>query len=406
MKNMEQKVDKRAIDRILGDRTEEVIERESLQKKLLSGKKLVVKLGADPSRPDLHLGHALVLKKLKEFQDLGHRAVFIIGDFTAMIGDPSGKADSREPLSREEARANAKTYFDQVGKVVDLKKAEVRYNSEWFSKMDLAAFLPVAAHFSLRRIMDREDFQKRIKAGGEVGLHEGFYQVFQAYDSVMVKADVELGGRDQLVNMLAGRELQKKIGQPPQDIVIAPLLVGLDGKQKMSKSLKNYISLSDSPEEMFGKVMSISDALILHYAELAAFFGKDELKDLAPLVKRSPLEAKRIVAGKIVGLYGGKGAVERAQNSFGSRFLGRGKDDSAYEEKRVPQESRALLDAVIMLGGASSRSEARRLIAGKAVEIDGDVVIDPIKNVDFSKAHRFRIGKKRFLKTVPYKTSS
>ncbi|MBI2639719.1 MAG: tyrosine--tRNA ligase [Candidatus Sungbacteria bacterium] len=398
---MESKVDKKAAGRILTERVEDVIERESLQKKLFSGKRLVVKLGADPSRPDLHLGHALVLRKLREFQDLGHRAVFIIGDFTAMIGDPSGKADSREPLTREEARANAETYFDQVGKIVDLEKAEVRYNSEWFSKMDLAAFLPIAANFSLRRIMDREDFQKRIRAGGEVGLHEGFYQVFQAYDSVVVKADVELGGRDQLVNMLAGRELQKKVGQPPQDIVIAPLLVGLDGKQKMSKSLKNYIALTDNPREMFGKVMSVPDSLIFQYAELAAFFDEKGLKEAASLVKKAPLAAKQDVASRIVGLYWGEGAATEARRAFEARFSRHGKGGGAYEERTGFSGFSNLNDVVLLLGGARSNSEARRLISGGAVEVDGVVIKDPKNRIDFSKAHRFRIGKKGFFKTVP-----
>lgn len=394
-------IDKKFVEELLTNRIEEVIERQSLEKKLLSGKKLVIKLGADPSRPDLHLGHAVILRKLKELQDLGHKAVFIIGDFTAMIGDPSGRTAGREPLTPEEVRKNAKTYLNQVGKILDLKKAEIRYNSEWFSKMDLVSFFPIAANFSLRRIMDREDFQKRIKSGGEVGVHEGLYQVLQAYDSVVIKADVELGGRDQLINLLAGRELQKKMGHIPQDIIIAPLLVGLDGKHKMSKSFKNYISLTESAEEIFGKVMSIPDSLTLHYADLAAFMDKNELEKVGKLIKQSPMQAKRVVAGRIVQRYLGDKQAEKALQAFEARFSKRGKNDEAYEEKAIQGKTQTLVDVVFILGGLRSRSEARRLIAGRGVEIDGKVISNPLEVIDFTKPHRFRIGKKKFIRAIP-----
>ncbi len=391
---------------LLEDRVFSVTLRSSLEQKLKSGKKLVVKLGADPSVPDLHLGHALVLRKLKEFQDLGHQAIFIVGDFTAMIGDPSGRAESRRPLTREEVRKNAKTYLTQVGKILDLKKAKVRYNSEWFSKMDLGKFLPVAAQVSLRRLLDREDFQKRLRAGGEAWLSEGLYQVFQAYDSVAIRADVELGGRDQLLNLLAARDLQKKMGQQPEDVVIMPLLLGTDGVHKMSKSFGNYIGLLDPPEEMFGKVMSIPDErpnvhMIDHYAELAAFLERDDLKTIRQMRKGSPYQAKQFVAKKIVTLYWGREKAGRAHETFLKRFARRGEDREAYTEKKLPKYEYSLLDLVMALNGASSRSEARRLILGRAVEVDNRVRTETGRLVILDRERYIRIGKKKFLKVIP-----
>lgn len=391
----------KAILHLLESGIEEVIERSTLEKKLSSGKKLTVKLGADPSVPDLHLGHAVVLKKLKEFQTLGHKVVFIIGDFTAMIGDPSGRPAGRKPLGQAEISKNAKSYLEQVGKVLDVKKIIIRRNSEWFSKTKLEEFIKIAAHFSLRRLIDREDFQRRLRSGGEVGLHEGLYQVLQAYDSVAIGADVELGGYDQRLNLLAGRELQKKMGYPPQDIVIVPLLVGLDGSQKMSKSVGNYVGLLDPPEEMFGKVMSIPDSLIVHYAELAAFLEGDALKKLKEELKQSPFHAKKHVAEIIVRLYHGERGASRARKIFFQRFAGRGASPEAYEERVLPGRAHTLLDLVMILERTSSRSQARRLILDGAVELNRKVVTDPKFLVRLGEESIIRIGKKKFFKVVP-----
>lgn len=391
------------ITRLLDRCLEEVIERSSLEAKLLSGKKLVVKLGADPSSPDLHLGHAVVLRKLKEFQDLGHRVGFIIGDFTARIGDPSGRPAARKVLTEAEVRKNAKTYLRQAGKILNVRRAKVRMNSEWFSKMKLDEFIGIAGRFSLSRIGEREDFKKRIASGGEVGLHEALYQVLQAYDSLAIKADVELGGRDQKLNLLAGRELQRKLGHPAQDLVIMPLLIGLDGKQKMSKSLGNYIGLDDRPEDMFGKVMAIPDSLIVHYGELAAFLGRKELARLALDAKASPYQAKQSIAKKITALYWGEKKASIALDTFHKRFAQKGEDREVYKEKKLPRKKYSLVDLVMTLGPTSSRSEARRLILGRAVEIDKKVALSPASVIFLDRAYYVRIGKKKFVKAVPQK---
>lgn len=391
------RADKNSIDRILSRGAEEAIDRDSLARKLASGRRLIVKLGADPSHPDLHLGHAVVLRKLKEFQDLGHRIVFVIGDFTAMIGDPSGRASTRKSLSAAEVKKNSATYFRQAGKILDVKQAEIRKNSEWLSKMRLKDILAIAAHFSLRRIMDREDFQKRIKAGGEVGLHEAFYQVLQAYDSVALEADVEIGGRDQRLNMLAGRELQKKMDVESQDIIIAPLLIGLDGRQKMSKSLGNIIGLTDAPEDMFGKVMSIPDSLIFHYGELAAFFASNDLASLKAEISRSPYEAKRKVARAIVQMYHGEFSSQKAEEVFRARFAKKDGTPGAHAGKKIPAGEYSLLHLVGVIAPGKSKTEIRRLIIGGAVEVDHVVLRDPNAAVTVDGGEKlFRIGKKIF----------
>lgn len=393
---------KNAVRHLLEVRVEEVINRSSLENKLASGKKLTIKLGVDPSFPDLHLGHALALQKLKEFQNLGHRVVFVVGDFTAMIGDPAGRNAQRRPLTREEVEKNAKTYLGQVDKILDIKKAEIRHNSEWFSKMKLGDFIGIATHFSLRRLMDREDFKKRISQGGEVGLHEGLYQVLQAYDTVVLGADVELGGRDQKINLLAGRELQKKMGLPEQDIVIMPLLIGTDGSQKMSKSFGNFVGLQDKAEDAFGKIMSIPDKLILHYAELAALLEGAESKKVNELAKSEPYAAKLLVAERIVALYWGKEKSGQARDIFVTRFSKKGVPLEGYEERTVRAGAHRLVDLIVELGAASSKSEARRLIAGRAIEVRGPIVSDPNFIVDVTYPHvRIRIGKKKFFKIIP-----
>lgn len=381
-------------------RAEEVIDRQSLEKKFASGKKLRVKLGADPTAPDLHLGHALVLRTLRAFQDAGHIAVFIIGDYTARIGDPSGKQKTRPPLSDDEIKKNAKTYFEQVGGIIDLQKAEIHYNSEWFSKMPLAEFLQIVAHFSTNRILDREDFKRRMEAGEEVAHHETLYQIMQAYDSVAVAADVELGGMDQKLNLLAGRELQKKMGLHEQDLVLLPLLIGLDGKQKMSKSLGNYIALEDAVDEMVGKIMSLPDMFILQYAEYAAFVSRDEC---AALKKRlddgeNPRDIKLEIAERIAALYHGEKKARDAAEQFVALFSK--KDFSQVPEKKLAGKEYALLDFLVEAGFVVSKSDSRRLIRQGAVEINSVVKKDEKEPIRFSGGDIVRVGKKKIFRVI------
>ncbi len=378
----------------------EIIERASLEKKLASGKKLRIKLGADPTAPDLHLGHALVLRKLREFQDAGHTAVFIIGDYTAAIGDPSGKTKTRPPLSDAEIKKNAKTYFEQAGRIIDLKKAEIRYNSEWFLKMKLAEFLRIAANFSTNRILDREDFKRRLENREEVAHHETLYQIMQAYDSVAVRADIELGGMDQKLNLLAGRELQKKMSLPEQDLVLLPLLVGLDGKHKMSKSLGNYVALTDSADEMVGKIMSIPDSLIPHYAQFAALVS---LEELIVLKKRldggeNPRNAKLEIAERIAGVYHGKEKAQKACENFVKLFSK--KDFSNISSRRLKKKIYTLPELLLEAGFAPSKSEARRLIAQGAVEINQRVLKDAYEEVAVASGDIIKVGKRKMFRVA------
>ena len=273
--------DPKKIERLLSRCVVETVVAADLKKKLLSGKKLRIKLGADPTSPDLHLGHAVMLRKLREFQELGHQIVFIIGDYTARVGDPSGKSKTRPMLSEEDVEKNAQTYFEQAAKILDVKKMEIHRNGEWFAKMGFADVLKLVAQFTVARMIERDDFQKRLKEGTDIHLHELMYPAMQAYDSVMIRADVEIGGTDQRFNILAGRDLQRKMDQPEQDCMfLGPTLVGLDGTKKMSKSYGNYIGLLDSPEEMFGKTMSIPDALIWDWFALTTDVEAEEIVEL------------------------------------------------------------------------------------------------------------------------------
>src|SRR5688572_7111082 len=310
------------IARLLTHQVADVIVRESLEKKLRSGKKLRIKLGADPSRPDLHIGHAVVLRKLREFQDLGHKVIFLIGDFTAKIGDPTGKSKTRPMLSDKEIKANAKTYLAQVGKVLDVKKADVRFNSEWLGKMKAADFVSLCASFTVARVIERDDFSKRLKSGTDVHMHELLYPMLQAQDSIDLKADVEIGATDQTFNMLAGRALMSKKEMIPQDVMTTTLLVGTDGKEKMSKSLGNYIGIMDSADEMFGKTMSIPDFALDNWLELAADYTKEEIEaEKRKMFKGvNPRDIKMALAKRIVALYHGPKAADAAAAEFEARF--------------------------------------------------------------------------------------
>lgn len=357
---------------------EEIISLENLEKKLQSGKKLRVKLGADPSRPDLHLGHAAVLRKLREFQDLGHQIVFIIGDYTGMIGDPSGKSTTRPQLSSQEVKKNAKTYLAQVGKILNIKKTEIRRNSEWYTKMKFHEVLNLTAKFSMQRLLERDDFHKRIQENRELHVHELLYPIMQAYDSVAIKADVELGGTDQKFNVLAGRKLQRRLGLPEQDIITIPLLVGLDGKNKMSKSLDNYIGITEPADSMYGKIMSIPDEVIVRYFELATRLSMEEIEKTKKNLQspeQNPRDIKMRLAREVVAIYHSKKVAVEAEKNFIQVFQKKEAPDAIREcviqEKKIP-----LIELLVHAKFASSNGEARRLIAQKGISIDDKVIED------------------------------
>ncbi|MCK4892139.1 MAG: tyrosine--tRNA ligase [Candidatus Pacebacteria bacterium] len=388
------------INAIFDHNTEEAIVKEDLEKKLNSGKKLRIKLGCDPSRPDLHLGHSIVLRKLKKFQDLGHQVVFIIGDYTGMIGDPSGKSKARPALSAEKVKENAKSYFKQVGKILDIKKTEIRYNSEWFSKLSFEDILTLTGKFTVARILERDDFSKRLKSGIDIGVNEIMYPIMQAYDSIMIGADVEIGGTDQKFNMLAGRGLQKKMEKPQQNILTCPLLVGLDGKEKMSKSLDNYIGITENPNSMFGKIMSISDDMIFYYFKLLTDISKKEFdsieKDLKGTLK-NPRDLKVKLAKEIITIYHNKKSAEKAEEEFNKIFRDKQKPTDIMEWK-MENGKWKMADLLVELKIVSSKSDARRLIKQGGVKIDDIVQKDFEKIIEVKNRMIAQVGKRRFIK--------
>jgi tyrosyl-tRNA synthetase len=360
-----------------------------------SGRPLRVKLGADPSAPDLHLGHAVVLRKLAQFQQCGHEVVFLIGDFTGMIGDPTGKSETRKPLTREQVQANARTYQEQVFKILDPERTTVRFNSEWMDAMRPADIVRLCAHYTVARILERDDFAKRMRESRPIGIHEFLYPLVQGYDSVALRADVEVGGTDQRFNLLVGRELQKAYGQESQCVLTMPLLEGTDGQQKMSKSLGNAIGIADPPEEMYGRLMSLSDEGMVRYAELLS----DETPDLAARMadgKLHPMQAKKDLARELVGRFHGRAAGDAAQRYFEERFQKRA--DFAPEEASVVADGDAgiaLFALVAKVGFAASNSEARRLIAQRAVRLDNEVVEDATRTVPVGGEVLLAVGRRR-----------
>lgn len=378
------------IQQLLTRGAEEVIEREHLEKRLRAGEKLRIKHGADPTAPDLHLGHAVVLRKLKEFQNLGHKIVFIIGDFTARIGDPSGRSNIRPILPEKQIKENAKTYFKQVGKILDVKRTEIHFNSEWFKKEGWAEVLEVAGKFTIQRILERDDFEKRIKSGTEITMKEILYPLMQAYDSVKVKADVEIGGSDQKFNMLAGRALQRRMRQNEQDIIIMPILLGTDGEQKMSKSLGNYIGITERADQMFGKTMSIPDKIINNWAELAT--------DIPEKIKtmKNRHDAKKKLAYEIVKTYHSEKKAERAQENFVKIF--QKKEIPKGIEKIKVKTGDKLADVLVQKNIIPSKSEFRRLVKNKAVDVNRQTIND----IDYSIVQTIvvKIGKKKFIRMV------
>ena len=387
----------------LRERVVDLHSEEQLRSKLErgGGKPLRIKLGADPSAPDLHLGHVVVLNKLREFQEHGHTVVFIIGDFTGLIGDPSGKSKTRPQLSREEVDRNAETYKKQVFQILDPERTEIRFNSEWFSKMPFEEVIRLTARVTVAQMLAREDFAKRYGDNQPISLVEFLYPLVQAYDSVMVEADVELGGTDQLFNLLLGRELQKSFGQEPQVVMTLPLLEGLDGVQKMSKSLDNYVGVNDDPVDMFGKVMSVSDELMWRYFELVLCTPK---ADVEVLRREHPREAKDVLARSIVSRFNDEAAALAASREFAQVFTDRALPTDMPEvcvaDEDLTDGSMGVLTLMVKAGLTSSNGEARRLVQQGAVKLNDEVVEDPKKQVVVADGDVLRCGKRRFARIV------
>lgn len=380
----------------------EIISESELVSKIERKGRLRVKFGADPSAPDLHLGHTVPLRKLKHFQELGHTVVFIIGDFTAMVGDPSGRSTSRKRLSRNEVMENAKTYQEQVFKILDKSKTEVRYNSEWFDKITFEEILNLTSKYTVARMLERDDFEKRYKSGNPISIMEFLYPLMQGYDSIMVNADVEIGGTDQKFNLLVGRELQIEYGQEPQVIITLPLLEGTDGVRKMSKSFGNYIGINDTPSDMFGKVMSIPDNLILKYFELLTDVSIEEIEKLKRDMENgaNPRDIKAMLAREIVSFFYGTDIAIKSSEEF-DRIFKEKQLPSEIEEKELKTGEYNLVSLLAEMGLAPSKSEARRLIQGGGVYIDGKRVGDMNYLLKLEKEVVVKIGKRRFVKLIP-----
>ena len=399
---MEKISTQKKIERLLKKGVAEIIDEKSLYKKLISGKKLRVKFGIDPTSPDLHLGHSIALRKLRDFQELGHQVIFLIGDFTAKIGDPSGRKTTRKPLTDEEIKKNMKDYVKQAGKILDMKKVKVHYNSEWYKGKDMEFLMTLASYFTVSRLLERDDFQKRLKENIDITLLETIYPLLQGYDSVALKADVEIGGTDQKFNLLVGRKMQRKFNQSEQDIITVPLLEGTDGKRKMSKSYGNYIAFKDSPLEMFGKIMSIPDALLWKYFELLTDVPEDQIEELKKLALKNPvylMEAKKRLAREIVAMYHNKKSSITAEKEF-EKIFSKKELPSKIPEVKIKEKNLPILDLLVKTKLVPSKSEAKRLVLQRGVKIDGKVQDDWRKNIEIKKGMVLKIGKRKFVKIV------
>lgn len=378
----------------------EIIPENQFEELLKSTKRLKIKWGADPSAPDLHLGHTVILRKLKQFQDIGHEIIFLIGDFTAMIGDPTGKSETRKPLTPEEIKKNAKTYQDQVFKILDEKKTTIVYNSSWLDKMSLMDVINLTSKHSVARMLERDDFSKRFDEEKPINIHEFLYPLLQGYDSVYLKADIEIGGTDQKFNLLVGRQLQKDYGQKEQIIITMPILEGIDGKQKMSKSLNNHIGLMEPPKEIFGKIMSIPDDLIIKYFALLTDIPKDEIKEYEEQLSKNsinPRDLKEKLAKTITALYHSNHDAENASQEFKKVFSSKGIPDEMLSYN-IPEEGILLIDLISSQNLAQSKSEARRLIKQNAVSIDGKIISDENIRIILEKESVLKVGKRKFLR--------
>lgn len=381
----------------------EILVEDELIKRLGEGRPLRVKAGFDPTAPDLHLGHTVLINKMRQFQLLGHEVVFLIGDFTGMIGDPTGKNATRPPLTREEVQENARTYQEQIYKILDPEKTRIAFNSEWMSKMDAAGLIQLAAKHTVARMLERDDFHRRHSEGRPIAIHEFLYPLVQGYDSVALRADVELGGTDQKFNLLVGRQLQEHYGQPPQVVLTMPLLEGLDGVQKMSKSLGNYIGITEAPDQMFGKIMSISDELMWRYFELLSFRDAREIEKFRREVEEgtNPRDIKFMLGMEIVDRFHGSGAGARARDEFIARF-----SENAMP-KDMPEvtldagtEGLGLALLLKQAGLVSSTSEGIRMVAQGGVRVDGERAADPRQVVPAGTTAVFQVGKRKFARVT------
>lgn len=369
----------------------EVIPEEELMAKLKTGKPLAIKWGADPSAPDLHLGHTVILHKLRQLQDLGHLVVFIIGDFTAMIGDPTGKSETRPQLSPEEVAKNAATYTEQVFKVLDPKRTKIVFNSEWLKKMDLMDIFKLSSKYTVARMLERKDFKKRFNEDSDISVLEFLYPLLQGYDSVQLHSDIEVGGTDQKFNLLMGRTLQQRYGQASQAIITLPMLEGTDGVQKMSKSLGNYIGITEPPREIFGKIMSISDPLMLRYFELLTDIPLPEVKAL------HPKEAKQRLACTLVARFYTEAAALEAEQGFNSVFK-EGNLPEDIEVVKLAHQELGIIDLLAETKLAASKGEARRLVQQGGVSLDGEIVKDETAMVQLGSERLLKVGKRKFLR--------
>lgn len=370
----------------------QIFSEEDLNKKINSGKKLTIKLGADPSRPDLHIGHSVVLRVLKQFQDMGHEVVFVVGDFTGMIGDPSGKNKTRPALTFEETRKSAKTYFEQATKILDKNKTRIAFNSEWLSKMNFEDVVKLASHYTVARIMERDDFKNRFENNLPLSMHELLYPLMQGYDSVELKADIEIGGTDQTFNLLVGRELQKDYGQESQVVMTFPLLVGLDGKEKMSKSLDNYIGLTDTPFEKFEKSMKIPDNVLRQYFELATDLPTEQInKIMSGDIRIAHMEFAR----ELLKMYDNENEFEKIKSRYESIAKGNIPDD--IRRIKLSENSLNICDLLVRVGFAISKSEAKRMIMGNGVKIDGKLIEDYNEIINLKTSKVIQFGKNKFI---------
>ena len=395
------------LDIIVGN-VVEIISVDELEQKLLQSintrKPLKVKLGADPSRPDLHLGHSVVLRKLREFQDLGHEAILIIGDFTAMIGDPSGKSKTRPQLTAEEARENGISYFEQASKILDPQKTTICYNADWLGKMSFADVIKLSSHYTVARMLERDDFERRYRAQEPISIHEFLYPLAQGMDSVHLKNDVELGGTDQKFNLLVGRDLQREYGIPPQVCITMSLLVGTDGKEKMSKSLGNAICFNDSPADMYGKSLSIPDTLIETYCKLLLPAADTVVPEILATWETDPRTAKRAMAKKIVALYYSEEDADGAEAHFDQVFIHKKAPDT-LELVEFDEESMPIIELLMTLGAAVSKSEARRMIEQKSVLVGDNKVEGIHESIALEIEPKIiKVGKRKFFKVATRKT--
>jgi len=390
---------------------EEIIPEDDLVKKIeksiKENKPLHVKLGCDPSRPDLHLGHSVVLRKLRQFQDLGHKAILIIGDFTGMIGDPSGKSKTRPSLTIEETREYGKSYYEQATRILSTENIRMVYNSEWLNTMTFADVIQLAGKYTVARMIERDDFFKRYKEGTPIGIHEFLYPLAQAMDSVAIESDIELGGTDQKFNLLVGRDIQREFGMEPQVILTVPLLTGTDGAEKMSKSLNNYIGITEPPNEIYGKTLSIPDELIYTYFLLTTDVSLEKLKEIKSTLddgKSNPRDLKRELARTLVSLYHNKDSAQRAEEEFDRVFIKKDKPDNIQEVTiEITNNGLAIADLMVNTSLVSSKSEARRLITQGGVKIDDEKIGDINERIVKNEAFILQVGKRKFIKIIPKK---